>query len=301
MKIRNWMMVGALVLALLFSLCACGGDSGSTSTNIPDTPDDTDAYEYEVEVVGAELFTDSDNRDAIRIYYDFTNNSEETKSPLLALTINAQQGGADLEMTFAAYDETVAESGLFAMGVRPGVSIRCAEEYVLDPNGGVVTLTIGRGWLDETPMVVELDPTALSMPTDEFVLETIEDPAWTDELDDKGLVNDVYEMYIDNAEIVENSDGNEVLRVYLNFTNNSDEAKNFFSACSTIAYQDGVQLEADYSVNSVAEDANYSVEIEPGETIRVTRCFALRSNSEVEVEVFDDMGMTVLGTSYTLE
>ncbi len=298
----------ATVLALMLSLCACGGNgapSGETGDNNPNPTvptDPADEYEYEVELVGAELFSDTDGEDAIRVYYDFTNNSDSTKSALMALTVTATQGGAELVSTYAAFDsEPVAESDYYGMAVRPGVTIRCAEEYKVDPEGGTVTLSVERGWFDENPLSFDLELDALTAPADAFEITAIADPDWTDSYEDRGTVDDSYEVFIDNAEVVTGWEDSEILRVYIDFTNNSDEAASFYMATAAFAYQDGVQLAADYAADAVEEDENYSVEVAPGETIRVTRCFGLRSGSEVEVEIADSMGTTVAATSYTLE
>ena len=85
--------------------------------------------EYEISIVGAELFEDSDGKDAIRVYWDFTNSSDETVMPYSDLSTKAEQEGFELNTTYASYDDDVPEYGNDSLYIRPGVTIRCISEY----------------------------------------------------------------------------------------------------------------------------------------------------------------------------
>ena len=82
----------------------------------------------------------------------------------------------------------------------------------------------------------------------------------------------------------------QVLRVYLDFTNNSKEATSFLMQASYRALQDGVSLQYSFPEESIPEDDNSSADVAPGDTLTMSFCFALRSDSPVEFEIYNGMG-----------
>lgn len=121
------------------------------------------------------------------------------------------------------------------------------------------------------------------------------DPTWTSGMASEGVYDDDYYVKIDHYEYTTGSGDIPLLRVYFEFTNNSEEGTSFFMAATLLAMQDGVELESTWASDSVAEDDNYSVDIAPGESIMASDCFEVRGDSPIEIMVVDYWGDSSLG------
>lgn len=244
---------------------------------------------YDIAVVGAELFTDTDDKDAIRIYWDFTNSSDETIYPYCDLSVQMEQEGFELNTTYAFYEDDVPEYGNDVLDIRPGVSIRCISEYSCKAQGDIISFTLSNWYDEDDAVTVEFDPKNLpGRPEPELEIEAVPDPAWTEGMEQEGYIGDSAYVQIDAAEVVPGwEDGTEVIRVYFEFTNQSEEACSMWWASYYRAFQDGVELEETWADEEVAEDENMSVDVEPGESIYGSNCWLLRSDSPVEIEVYD--------------
>ena len=153
-------------------------------------------------------------------------------------------------------------------------------------DGGAVVVTFSPSWIDGEPLVVNLDPQNLpGRPADEFVIPLVADPQWISDWSDLGVVDDEYNVYIDSAVITEGYDGELLIRVYIDFTNNSAEETSCFMALYPSAYQDGVGLVTGYPMDDVAEDDLYYEDVAPGATVHCSIVWELRSTSPVEIEI----------------
>jgi len=257
---------------------------------------------FEVTIVGAELFEDIDDKDAIRVYWDFTNTSDETVSPMSDLSVALEQEGFELTSTYDSSEDDVPEYGNSWLEVRPGVTIRCISEYSCKAAGEAIAFTIYDWYDEEDALTAEFDPANMpGRPAEDWVAETIDDPQWVADMSDGGDVGDAY-VFIESAEVVPGwSDGEEVIRVYFEYTNNAEEAENMWIATSFRAFQDGIELETDWADEDVEEDDNFSLDIEPGETIRCAETWALRSDSPIEVEVYDSWTDEYIGCLFVFE
>lgn len=94
-----------------------------------------------------------------------------------------------------------------------------------------------------------------------------------------------YAVTIDGAETSTDYDGNPCIVVTYTFTNNSDEAISFFGAIAPEVYQDGVQLDVTYCEG--IDSDNEMNNIKTGASIQVQTAYALNSESDVEVEVYE--------------
>lgn len=314
-------LVWLLALVMVLGLCACSDDVVDP-TEAPSSQDvPTDSVEepetdpapsvdfepvtaelgaYTVTILGAEAFKDSDGEDALRVYYDFTNNSDETECAFMALNFEVSQDGYPVETTYASYEDDVIEYGNDSLDVRPGVTIRCIAEYFMKADGGVITFTVSNYWTDEE-MTVEFDPQNLpGTPTSDFLVNPITDPQWVAGWATEGTYNEDFYMSIDSMELTEDYDGNRMIRVYFTFTNNSDEATSMWWASDITLFQDGVELDSGYSSDGVETDDNYTMNVEPGQTVTCSECWILTSDSPVEVEIADDWSESYLGCIYTL-
>lgn len=243
--------------------------------------------DYKFEIVGAELAEDSDDESAIRFWYDFTNNSDdETSSAFWESTVTAYQDGEELEKAYVP-DENYEEYGWNdSLNVRPGVSVRCLEDFSYNEDGGPVRFEIinWSGDTDEIVTVVYHADEVPGPPTDEFKLAAVDDPTWTDDYDWEGDTDADVHILIDNAEETEDYRGETLVRVYVEITNNGEDPIVANDVFYPYAYQDGLELEHGYANDEVEEDDNATREIRKGESIRVAYCFELRSDSPVEVE-----------------
>lgn len=105
-----------------------------------------------------------------------------------------------------------------------------------------------------------------------------------------------YHVAIKDAAQATDYEGNPVLIVNFDFTNNSEEATSFMLATNVDAFQDGVELEM-----AIMMDDNYDgdaqlKDIKPGTTLPVQVAYSLTSQTPVTVEVtelfsFDDAAM----------
>lgn len=251
----------------------------------------------DVTIVGAELFTDGDDKDAIRVYWDVTNNSDETITPNWDIYTLVEQEGFEMDTTYTWDD--VPEYGNDSRDIQPGVTIRCISEYNCKADGDVITVTLYDYYNEDDKVVAEFDPANLpGRPAEDWVATPITEPTWVEGLPTEGPVGEGY-VVIDHAEIVPSYDeGEEVVRVYFQFTNEGEEETTMWSEVYYKAYQDGIELEIEWPDEDVAEDENMTDYVQPGETLLCSECFAVSSDSPIEIEVYDIWEEDYLGTIY---
>lgn len=92
-------------------------------------PAEGDLDGFHVEVTDAELMTDADGDPAVRIYYDFTNNSTSSTSLGNELYVFTYQDGISLDTSYATED---SESDMnYYSDVAPGSTVTCSCVYSL--------------------------------------------------------------------------------------------------------------------------------------------------------------------------
>ena len=175
-----------LCVALAAALCACSsgdtgnsGDNGalqndaSTNQNSTQEPEEAEEPEtpsnaatvgdYYVEIKGAVVIEDYEGNPAIIVTYAWTNNSDDTTSPMTAVSCDAFQNGVGLETAFIM-DDTVYDSGSSMTEVRPGTTIDVQAAFALSDTTSAVEVEVGE-WLtfDDDPPVayMEFDPSTL--------------------------------------------------------------------------------------------------------------------------------------------
>ena len=251
------------------------------------TPVSGDIGDYHVEILAAEQFTDSDGKDAVRFYYDFTNNSDEVVTPNWELNFTAEEDGYELVTTYASSRDNVPEYGNKSLAIQPGVTIRCICEYSFRPDGGELTLTIS-DYSDE--LVATFDPKNLPGRPGDWTPELNPEPGFfTGDFTDDGS-SDYAHVYIDRAQRVSQDSyyGNgDVIRVYFDYTNLEEEDSYFSSNCTVRAYQDGIEMKNGYPKEYVDTDDQDYTDVAPGESISASMCWQLRSDSPIEIVVTD--------------
>ncbi len=301
----------AILMALLmvFSLVACGDKDPAVNDGKADKVKGFKETEIVLDyctlnVLGAEKIVDSEEKPAIRVWFDITNTSDETTYTDYNFEFSATQDGYELTETYAGYENSVEAADAGHLDIRPGVTIRVCEEYNFKEDGGTITIGFKNYYGDEEPVTIELDPKNLpGAPKNEFTPDKVADPQWVKDLNAEGTYeyNDVkYDIKIEKCEFIEDYYGEKLIRVYYDFKNNSAEDESFGMIISHSAFQDGIELETSYADEEVPEDENYSVDVEPGKSIKVACCYELRSDSPVEIELRDFNG-TGVGTVYEVK
>ena len=131
MKRKLMMIAAAAMLAVMLTACGSSGaqtqDTGSATTaaqtdeaSTEDTaePSDGTLGSYAVEIKGAKLCKDYEGNNAIMITYSWTNNSDETTSPMGSMVEEAFQDGVQLDAAIVDFEYN---DGL--TDVRPGTTI----------------------------------------------------------------------------------------------------------------------------------------------------------------------------------
>lgn len=313
MKLFNSTLAILMALLMVLSLAACGDEKSADNkgSDITKTDKAEDFKETTIElddctinVLGAEKIVDSEEKPAIRVWFDITNTSDETTYTDYNFEFSATQDGYELTETYAGYENSVEAADAGLLNIRPGVTIRVCEEYNFKEDGGLIVIGFKNYFSDEEPVTIELDPKNLpGAPKNEFIPEKIADPQWVKDLKAEGTYEayDVkYDIKIEKCEFTEDYDGKKLIRVYYDFKNNSAEEESFGMTILHSAFQDGIELEMSYAAEEVAEDENYAVEVEPSKSIKVACCYELRSDSPVEIELRDLNG-TGIGTVYEVK
>ena len=149
MKKRLMMIAAAAMLAVMLTACGSSGDAdaqttqdtGSATTaaqtdktSAEDTaePSDGTLGSYAVEIKGAKLCKDYEGNNAIMITYSWTNNSDETTSPMGSMMEEAFQDGVQLD---AAIVDLEYNDGM--TDVRPGTTIDVDVIYELPSDSTV--------------------------------------------------------------------------------------------------------------------------------------------------------------------
>ena len=242
------------------------------------------AGDYHVAIVGAEAFKDTDDKDAVRFYYTFTNNSDEITSAWWELSYEAEQEGYELVSTYASWEDDAPEYGNEDLEVMPGCTILCEEEFNFKPTGGELTFTLS-DYGDDPVTATFSDAANLPGRPEVWTPEIIEDPQTFADYELTGSTDNLTVTFTD-AE-TDTYEGVDFIRIYMDVTNNTDEAESAMWLTNLTAFQDGVELSTREYIRSNDTDDAYWDDIEPGETLHVSYTWNLRTGSPVEIIVKD--------------
>lgn len=114
-----------------------------------------------------------------------------------------------------------------------------------------------------------------------------------------------YAVSINDARFGTDDEGNKVIVISYDFTNNSDESASAMWSLVTKAFQNGIELESAYYVEGIDyNDENEDKEIKPGATITDCQCaFTLDDDSDVEFEIseFISFSDNVVKKTFTVQ
>lgn len=279
-----------------------GSSADNGSTMVAGSGDVADGV-FHVAIVGAEQAANIEGKPVIRVYYEFTNNFDYSISAWDALDFEAAQDGNALESS-NSWDDSISEYNNSSLNIRPGVTILCFFECLYNPDGGNIDFSIF-GWDDgKSGGVVTATYIPGSFPgrPSPYVIKPVADPKWTYDLPDSALLDEVYQVSVENAELAEDVDGDAAIRVFYKFTNNSDAPVSMRNTLYCYAYQDGIQLDETYSIGSITTDNRAYEEIQPGAVIECSLLFKLRSTSSpVEAEVESAYTHDAAGQTYKID
>ena len=254
--------------------------------------------DYAVRFVGAEALKDADGKDALRVWYDFTNQSGEVVTAA-ALNLDAEQGeDADyMAWTYVDSEVSVPEDDTEYLAVAPGFKVRCALLYEFDPAGGEIAIK-AYNW-DGEGVVYHLDPANLpGAPADTFTYgEAVEGVGY---MDGVPASDDAVEIL--GIERVKDWDDEDAVLVRFRFTNIGSSEASFGMARDNYALQDGYGLEsAVYMDGAEEEQENVWTDIAPGESVEVALAFLLRTDSPVAVSSKDSfLNESYVGAAFEL-
>lgn len=248
-------------------------EAGGNDTASSILPISLDIADYHFEIVGLERFTDYEGEDAVRIYIDYTNNSDDYISFYSAISCDAYQEGYQLLGAYSNYDIPETENN--SQQILPGLTVRVCKEYVYKPDGGELEFKFYEYYGDD-PIVVTVDPASLpGAPTDSFAFEPYDSSRLVEGLSASGTLGDGYDLTIRDLELTQSWDGDEMVRVFIDYTNNSTEAAALWDFTLTTVMQDGVELLSGYANDNVETDDTATNPVEPGETVTITKCYRI--------------------------
>lgn len=230
----------------------------------------------------------SEGKPVIRLYYSYTNSSDDISYAMSDVSFVAYQAGQELNENLDI-NEKLDTAWHYT---QPGVISYALAEFEYDPNYGMVTLQIV-GWWSEDPLLeIDIDPAKLPAELDggEYSLDPITDPSYIKDigLETEGDVSGAYIEVNTDGERYENS-GYDLARVFFDFTNNTNATASASWNVTIRAFQDGVEL-ATFPGGEKKEDDNFYEEIEPDESLTCAASFILRSDSPIEFVVYDMWG-----------
>lgn len=263
-----------------------GGNPGASIAGSGNVADGS----FHIAIVGAEKITDLNDKPGIRIYYEFTNNSEFSLCAGDVLDFELRQDGSSLSPTYT-WDESVSEYYNEALNIRPGISILCIREYNVDKPGNVDFTVFG--WSSGKAggsVTASYSLDALPGRPAPYVIEPISDPKWTLGVPTSGTLDGEFDVSVGGADLIRDSAGDPAIRIYYSFTNNSDSAASLAGTLFCNTYQDGVELAESFLIDELDSDTKSYQSINPGKSINCSLVFKLRNESspvEAEVEAYE--------------
>lgn len=136
------LLVVLLAMIMVFSFAACGGGGGEESAGDPNV---ISVENYEAEIVGWEIVKDSDDKDAIAVTFNWTNNGEDSQSFNWAFSFYFYQNGIELDYAVVWVSEDsydTIDEGL-STNIQPGESLEVIATYELQDLETPVDIEIG--------------------------------------------------------------------------------------------------------------------------------------------------------------
>lgn len=246
-----------------------------------------------MEIVGIDWVpvneTGNGQTQAICVWYDLTNLSDDYYLPYGMQTQIVQDGNYYEEGSVYTPDDQPVDGEEYRFRyIRPGVTIRGVHLFPCDPNGGKIDYQVRSGPGRDVLLDIKIDLSDLpGEPEASFRPEEIREISWLDGIPSEGAYDDYVISIADITRVSSDYSEDELVRVYFDFTNNSDEAISFYMAATVRVIQDGVSLVSGWSSFSDPDLETYNVDVQPGGSIRTCLEWTLLSDSPVAVELYD--------------
>ncbi len=290
-----------------FLLCSCApkdsGSNGSQQAPVTSSSPETPAVgnvateaDYTVEFAGAGAVTDNSGKKALAVFFDFTNNGNEAISPFMAIEYKAYQGKKELHTAFPEQDMPYYTNS--SLRIRPGTALRCCALFEYIESDGNISVQISC-WQNNSDIIAsaEFDPLALSGEDSTYEIKQTENTDFSSSFKSEGSIGECY-VSINSSKLVKSLDNGDCMRVYISFTNRSENPTSFSSDLICTAYQDNIQLENCLPQKRIAEDENDWVSVQPGDCETVSFVYKLRTDSAVEIEISDHFYASSLGMKF---
>ena len=288
---------------LLFLAMMMSGSSDDSSPIPEDEPSEgpvtgsVDGIEFTI------LGTDqvqSDEGPLIVFYIEAVNTADDYQE-IWYYDFEASQNGEFLENTWGLGD--IPEESNVDLGMAPGRTLRLANVFKYDPDGGVVGFRISYYEDKDNTVLYYADPRNLSgAPAEPFAYDA--DPSIPEYV--QALPEEIDEVGMESVEFFTDEDGDEAVRFYFTFRNTSDKDEAAFCTdYGCYALQDGLKLPMSITIDSHEEENNYAKDIKPGEEILCASSYKLRTGSPVSFIVYEakgfDESINVAAKSYEVE
>lgn len=134
----------AIVSFVLFLIVAFSNGSGNSSNNAnatkqaSTTQQDTDTATNDdttLKYLKHEVITDSNDREVVVVYFDFTNNSKDNEAFIYNYNVTCFQNGKELDYPLASFD--IDEYNNAARELQTGANITVARIYILEDKSDV--------------------------------------------------------------------------------------------------------------------------------------------------------------------
>lgn len=248
-----------------------------------------------IEIVGAQYVINHDGNEAMRLYYDFTNKSEDVASARGSVRFEVTQGGVKMSESFIVDSKSeyfADEDERDDTRIYPGVTIRFSKVYAFNPIGGDILVKVLTGYgEEEKSFQFAINPDSLSSDRPEqMVIDRIPNPQFTSSLpQEKSLGTSdgtyAYTLTFKKMKGITNEKGINVVRLYYEVKNIGKESLTARDlGCEIVAFQDGIELGIGWADRIIEED-NVWEDIEPGKKLTIAKCYTLLENSDSPVEV----------------
>ena len=254
---------------------------------------DPSEEQVEISYPGSKLsILGADNVALVRVWFEFTNTSEDRASSSDNYGIRAVQDEEYLENHYNFSDTWIGIDPSYEYeDILPDHTIRFTKDFGYDPNGGIIILLVTNyNYIDGSENGVDyyyIDPQNIDLvgaPEDTFEIKL--DPDSVSMFEDLESSDENVEFV--KYEIVDGLGEDKVLRVYCNYTNNSNNIGAMFFDYSTRAFQDGYDLlYGTPDISSSSDEAAYE-DVNPGETILLSKTYNLRTKSPVAFIFYKD-------------
>jgi hypothetical protein len=91
--------------------------------------------EYKVKILNCEVIKNYEKKPAVRIYFEFTNNSSKTDKFMMCITTICFQNGVQLDTSSA--DKDAPEDNNAYKDIKPGTTIKCADVFLIQDNSPI--------------------------------------------------------------------------------------------------------------------------------------------------------------------